>query len=210
MCDALIYLLDNIYIRLDTKLYRQIVSIPMGTICVPLVADLFLFCYGRDFMTSFSDIKQAEIIEAFKSTSRYLDKLLNIDNPYFEGMVNRFYPPELQLNKANTLIPKHLHLSISNGFVSSKIYDKRDDFDFDIVNFPFLDGDIPRSTSYGVNISQLIRFARVSSHVVDFNARNKSLAAKLLQKGYRYHKLRQTFTNFIADTMNWFLNSMLD
>ena len=81
-----------------------------------------------------------------------------------------------------------LHLSISNGFVSSKIYDKRDDFDFDIVNFPFLDGDVPRSTSYGVYISQLIR---VSSHVADFNAHNKSLTAKLLQQ-----KLRKTFSKF--------------
>ena len=97
-----------------------------------------------------------------------------------------------------------LHLSISNGFVSSKIYDKRDDFDFDIVNFLFLDGDVPRSTSYGVYISQLIRFARVSSHVADFNARNKSLTAKGLKQGYRYHKLRLS-PNFIADTMNWFL-----
>ena len=60
----------------------------------------------------------------------------------------------------------------------------------------FLDGDVPRSTSYGVYISQLIRFARVSSHVVDFNARNKSLTAKLLQQGYRYHKLRKTFSKF--------------
>ena len=70
-----IYLLDNIYIRFGTKLYRQIVGIPMGTNCAPLVADLFLFCYERDFMTSLSDVKQAEIIEAFKSTSRYLDDL---------------------------------------------------------------------------------------------------------------------------------------
>ena len=144
-------------------------------------------------MTSLSDVKQAEIIEAFKSTSKYLDDLLNIDNPYFEGMVNRIYPPELQLNKANTSDTEapflDLHLSISNGFVSSKIYDKRDDFDFDIVNFSFLDGDVPRSTSYGVYISQIIRFARVSSHVADFNARNRSLTAKLLQRGYRYHKL---------------------
>ena len=90
-------------------------------------------------------------------------------------MVNRIYPPELQLNKANisdTEAPfLDLYLSISNGFVSSKIYDKRDDFDFDIhvVNFPFLDGEVPRSTSYGVYISQLIRFARVTSHVADFN-----------------------------------------
>ena len=142
-------------------------------------------------MTSLSDVKQAEIIEAFKSASRYLDDLLNIDNPYFEGMVNRIYPPELQLNKANTSDTEalflDLHLSISNGFVSTKIYDKRDDFHFDIVNFPFLDGDVRHSTSYGVNFS-LIRFARVSSHVADFKVRNKSLTARLLQQGYRYHK----------------------
>ena len=74
----------------------------MGTNCALLVADLFLFCCERDFMMSLSDVKQAEIIEAFKSTSRYLDDLLNIDNLYFEGMVNRIYPTELQLNKANT------------------------------------------------------------------------------------------------------------
>ena len=151
VCEALIYLLDNIYIRFGTKLYRQIVGIPMGINSAPLVADLFLFCYERDFMTSLSDVKQAEIIEAFKSTSKYLDDLLHIDNPYFEGMVNRIYPPELQLNKANTSDTEapflDLHFSISNGFVSSKIYDKRDDFNFDIVNFPFLDGDVPRSTS---------------------------------------------------------------
>ena len=134
-----------------------------------------------------------DVIEAFNSTSRYLDDLLNIDNPYFEGMVNQIYPPELQLNKANisdTEAPiLDLHLSVANGFVSSKIYDKRDDFDFDIVNFPFLDGDVPRRASYGVYISQLIRFARVCNHVTYFNARNKCLTAKLLQQGYRYHHL---------------------
>ena len=199
VCEALIYLLDNIYIRFGTKLYRQIVGIPMGTNCAPLVADLFLFCYERDFMMSLSDVKQAEIIAGFKSTSRYLDDLLNIDSPYFEDMVNRIYPPELQLNKANTSdteAPFWIYLSISNGFVSSTIYDKHDDFDFDIVNFPFLDGDVPRFTFYGVYISQLIRFARVSSHVADFNARNKSLTAKLLQQRYRYHKFRKTFSKF--------------
>ena len=117
-----------------------------------------------------------------------------IDNPYFVGMVNRIYPPELQLKKANTSDTEapllDLHLSVSNGFVSSKIYDKRDDFDFDVVNVPFLDGDAPRSTSYGVYISQIIRCARVCSHVADFNARNKSLTAKLrktFSKFYRRH-----------------------
>ena len=81
----------------------------------------------------------------------------------------------------------YLHLSISNGFVSSKLLDKRDDFDFDIVNLPFLYGDVPRRPSYGVYISQLIRFARVCSHVDDFNIRYQCLTAKLLKQGYRYH-----------------------
>ena len=89
-----------------------------------------------------------------------------------------------------------LHLSISNGFANTKIYDKRDDFDFDIVTFPFLDGDVPPSTSYGVYISQLIRFARVSSHVHDFRTRNKVLTAKLLRQEYRYHKIRKAFSKF--------------
>ena len=135
VCEALIYLLDNIYTRFDIKF----VGIPMDTNCAPLVANLFLFCYERDFMISLSDVKQAETIKVFKSTSRYLGDLLNMDNPYFEGMVNRIYPLELQLNKANisdTEAPVlDFHLSILKGFVSSKIYDKRDDFDFDIVKF---------------------------------------------------------------------------
>ena len=128
------------------------------------------------------------------------DSIFNIDNPYFEGMVNQIIPPELQLNKAYTADTEapflDLHLSISNGFVSSKIYDKRDDFDFDIVNFPFLDGDVPRRPSYGVYISQLIRFAQVCSHVDDFNTRNKCLTAKLLKQGYRHHKVRKAFSKF--------------
>ena len=100
--DALVYLLDNMFIRFGTKLYRQTIGIPMGTNCAPLVADLFLFCYERDFMKSLSRENQADIIEAFNSTSRYLDDLLNIDNIYFDKMVDRIYPTELQLNRANS------------------------------------------------------------------------------------------------------------
>ena len=132
--DALTFLLDNIFMRFGTKLYRQVVWIPMDTYCAPLVADLFLFCHERDFMMSFLD----------------------------------------------------LHLFISNDIVSTKIYDQRDDFDFEIVNCPFLDGDVTRSTSYGVYISQLIRFARASSDV----------AQKLLKQGYKHHKLGKTFSKF--------------
>ena len=110
-------------------------------------------------MSSLSDNNQTDIIEAFNSTSRYLDDLLNINNPNFEQMVGQIYPTELQLNKANSSNTEHaeapfldLNSSIANGKVSSKIYDKRDDFNFEIVNVPFLNGDVPRSPSYGVYI----------------------------------------------------------
>ena len=170
----------------------------MGTYCAPLVADLFLFGYKRDLMMSFSDDKQADVIDAFNTTFRYLDDILNINNVYFDNIVSQIYPSELHLNKANTSDTKaaflDLHLSISNDIVSTII--NYNDFDFEIVNFPFLDGDVPRSTSYGVYISQLIRFARASSYVADFNTRNKFLTQKLLKQGYRYHKLHKTFSKF--------------
>ena len=139
--DALTFLLDNIFIRFGTKLYRQVVGIPMGTNCAPLVADLFLFCYERDFMMSLSDDKQANVIDAFKTTSRYLDDILNINNVYFDNIVSQINHSELQLNKANTSDTEaaflDLLLAISNDTVFTKIYDKQDDFDFEIVNFPF-------------------------------------------------------------------------
>ena len=148
----------------------------MGTHCAPRVADLILFCYEGDFMLSLSDNNQTDIIKILNSTSRYLDVLLTIINPYFEYMVGQIYPTELQLDKANSADKEaswlNLDLSITNGIVSSKIYDKRDGLNFEIVNFPFLDGDVLRSPSYGVYISQLIRFARVYSNAGDVNNRN--------------------------------------
>ena len=127
MYDALTFLLDNIFIQFGTNLYRQVVGTPMGTDCAPLVADLFLFCYERDFMMSLSENKQADVIDAFNTTSRYLDDILNIINVYFDNMVSQIYPSELQLNKVNTSNTEaailDLHLSISDDIVSTKIYD---------------------------------------------------------------------------------------
>ena len=116
-------------------------------------------------------------------------------------LILTIYPSELlQLNKANTSNTEaaflELNLSISNDIVSTKTYDKHDDFDFEIANFLFLDGDVPRSTSYGVFISQLIRFARASSYITDFNTRNKLLTQKLLKQGYWYHNFPKTFSKF--------------
>ena len=170
------------------------------TNCAPLVRDLFLYCYERDFMLSLKSDTQADIIEAFNNTSRYLDDIFNIDNPFFDTLFPFIYPKELCLNKTNESNISapflDLDLSISNGIISSKIYDKRDDFNFDIVNYQHLDGDVPRAISYGVYISQLIRFARACSSVEDFHIRNRTITEKLLKQGYRYNKLRNTFSKF--------------
>ena len=154
-------------------------------------------------MMSLSDDKQADIIDAFDTTSIYLDNNLNINNVYFDNMVSQIYPSEVQLIKTNSSDTEDafldFHLSISNDIVSTKIYDKRDDysltiFDFEIVNYQLLDGDVPSSTSNRVYISQLIRFARASDHVSDLNTCSKLLTQKLLKQGYWYHKLRITFS----------------
>ena len=97
----------------------------MDTNCAPLVADLFQFCYERDFMMSLSDDKQADVIDAFNTTSKYLDDILNNNNVYFDNMVSQIYPLELQLNKANTSDNEvaflDLHLSISNDIFLPKL-----------------------------------------------------------------------------------------
>ena len=121
-------------------------------------------------MVPLSDDKQADIIDAFNTTSRYWNEILNI-NVYFDNMVSQIYPSESNLIKLIPLIPKprfRLAFVHSNDIVSTKIC-------FEIVNFPILDDDVPSSTSYGVYISQLISFARASNHVTDFNTHNKLL-----------------------------------
>ena len=118
------FFMDIIFIGFGTKLHRVVFWIPTGTNCAPLVADLFMFCYEGDFMMSLSDDKQADIIDAFNTTPRYVGDILNINNVYFDNMVSQTYPSELQIYKANTSDTEaaflDLHLSISNDIVSTK------------------------------------------------------------------------------------------
>ena len=95
-------MLDSIFIQCGTNLYRQVGGIPMDTNWASPVADLFLFCYERDFMMSLSDHKQADIIDAFNTTSRYFDDILNINNVYFGNIISQIYHSELKRNTANT------------------------------------------------------------------------------------------------------------
>ena len=193
--------------RFGTKLYRQTTGIPIGTNCAPLVADLFLFCYERDFMKYLSRENQADIIEAFNSTSRYLDDLLNTDNIYFDQMMDRIYPTELHLNRANSSDTEapfmDLNVCISNGTVSTKIYDKRDDFDFDIVNFLFWMAMSPGVPHMDYTYLNLLDSPELLQILMTFTTVIKPLLPNFLGRVIVILNFVRRFRNFIADTVPW-------
>ena len=118
------------------------------------------------------------------------------DLSWFTGVIYYFKRNVLLISAINQADEKYLKYLVIGSDVHTSVYDKRDDFGFPIVNFPWLSGDVPRLPSYGVYISQLVRFARCCTSVSDFNSKNLQLTSKLLTQGYRYHKLRKTFGKF--------------
>ena len=180
--------------------YEQRVGIPISTNCGPLIADLILYCYERDFMSDLQKSKRFDLIDMFNDASRYLDDIFTINNPEFEKHIPDIYPAEHQLNKTNTSDKEtsflDLNIKVIGSDIHTSVYDKRDDFVFPIVNFQWLSGDFPRLPSYGIHISHLVRFARCCTSVLDFHSKNLKITSKLLTQGYRYHKLRKTFGKF--------------
>ena len=124
--------MENIYVQFDCMVYQQIVGIPMGTNCAPLIADLFLYCYERDFMSSLKKSKRFDFIDKFNDTSRNLDDIFTIDNLAFAEHIPDIYPRELQLNKANTSDTEtsflDLDIKVIGSNIHTSIYDKRDDW----------------------------------------------------------------------------------
>ena len=180
LCEAFTFLMENIYVQFEGMVYQQIVEIPMGTNCAPLTANLFLFWYEKEFMSNLHKSKHYDLIDMFNDNSLYIDDIFTIDNPEFDKHIPDIYPTELQLNKANTsdketsFLDLNTSIKVIGSDVHTSIYDKRDDFSFPIVSFPWLSGDVPKLLSYGVYISLLIRFARCCASVSDFHSKNKS------------------------------------
>ena len=143
--------MENIYVQFDGMVYQQIVGIPMDTNCAPLIADLFLYCNERDFMSDLHNSKRFDLIDMSNDTSRYLDDIFTIDNPEFDKHISDIYPAELQLNKANTSDKEtsflDLNIKVIGGGIHTSVYDKRDEFGSPIVDFPWLSVDVPRLPS---------------------------------------------------------------
>ena len=173
------FLIDNIFVSFGGTLFQQVVGIPMGTNCAPLLADLLKL------------VKDKKIHEAraFNFTYRYIDDVLSINNSRFAEFLPLIYPPELKVKETTDTTSSasffNLYLEFDDsGQLSTKIYDKRDDFNFKIINLPNMCSNIPASPVYGVYISQLIRYARASGNYSDFLKRHLHLRNRLLDQGY--------------------------
>ena len=195
------FLVDNIFVVFAGKVFQQIVGIPMGTNCAPLLADIFLYSYEAEFIQSLLSTGRKQLASRFNFTYRYIDDVLSINNPEFENYLGQMYPVELEIKdttESNTSA-SYLDLLLSigrDGQLHTSIYDKRDDFNFHITNFPFLSSNIPTSPAYGVFISQLIRYARACSSYGCFILRATRLSNKLLEQGYVKERLKSSLRKF--------------
>ena len=190
------YLIDNIYVEFGNTLHRQTIGIPMGMCCAPLLANLFLMSYEYDFMGSLAKEKNVHL-NLFNSTFRYIDDLISLNNIVFERYIDKIYPQELSITKEtqSDMAASYLDLfiSVQDGKFHTKLYDKRDDFSFNIVNYPYpVASNIPEKPAYGVYASRIICFARNCDHFTDFSERHIGLCTSLLKQGYKYGLLCKT------------------
>ena len=171
----------------------------MGTYCSPLLVDLFLYSYESEFLQKLVKEKKIHEAKAFNFTYRYIDDVLSINNSRFAEFLPLIYPPKLEVNETTDTASSasFLDLYLEFGQLSTKFFDKRDDFNFEIINFPNMCSNIPASPAYGVYISQLIRYARASSNFSDFLKRHLHLRNRLQDQGYEKIRLIRSLKKFI-------------
>ena len=161
------FIVDNIFVVFGGKVFQQIVGILMGTNCAPLLADIFLYSYEAEFIQSLLSTGKKKLASQFNFPYRYIDDVLSINNPDFANYLGQMYPAEFEIKDTTESNTSASYLDLllsmeSGGQLRTSLYDKRDDFNFHITNFPFLSSNIPSSPAYGF-FSQLIRYARACS-----------------------------------------------
>ena len=195
------WLIDNIFVTFGDKIFRQKSGIPMGTECAPFLANLFLYSYEYEWIDKQRLLKNRHLLKCFKICGRYIDDLFLVNN--FDQMkkyMSDIYPKELELvpdGLDGMTVPfLDLLLSIKDGVISSSIFDKRDAYDFPIVNFPILSGNIPALSSYGVFAGEAVRYARACTHFHDFRTRVLILVTKLKKQFFTSRLLTRTWLKF--------------
>jgi hypothetical protein len=169
----------------------------MGTNCAPLLAGLFLYSYEADFIKMLLKKNEKKLARSFNFTFRYIDDVLSLNNSKFGDFVDCTYSIELEIkdttdtNRSASYIDLHLKID-SEGRLRTKLYDKKDDFNFPIVNFPFKCSNIPAAPACGVYIFQLIRYSRASASYQDLFDKGLLLTRKLLNQGFLLVKLKSS------------------
>ena len=195
------WLISNSFVTFGEKCFRQVIGIPMGTDCAPYLANLFLFALENRWIMKQISLKKFHLVKKFRTCARYIDDLLLVNNDdTMMKIMTEIYPKELILvpDDSDGLSTPFLDLQISivDGIISSSIFDKRDNFDFPIINFPTLSGNIPNKSSYGVFIGECVRYARGCSFLPDIKSRVLCLTTKLLKQGFSRKGLRNAWSRF--------------
>ena len=202
MLEILEFILDNIFVKCGKDLYKQVIGIPIGLDSGQDIANLLLFSYESDYVEKLSK-ENLTLARKFSLNFRYIDDLFVGNFPDFREHIYKIYPRVLEIkpesNNPMEVAFLDLRLKCNNFRVSFSIYDKRDDFNFSIVNFPFIDSCIPKKSALGVFFSQLIRYARLNSTFQGFRDRTKQLKEKLLNQGYYDKELRRIALRFFRD-----------
>jgi hypothetical protein len=196
------FLIDNIFVSFGGTLFQQVVGIPMDTNCAPLLVDLFLYSYESEFLQKLVKDKKIHEARAFNFTYRYIDDVLSINNSRFAEFLPLIYTPELEIKETTDTASSASFLDLylefdDNGQLSTKIYDKRDDFNFKTIIFPNMCSNILASPAYGVYISQLIR---ASSNYSDFLKRHLYLRNRLLDQAMKRFALFDRLKSLYSDT----------
>ena len=195
------WLIDNIFVILGDRCFQQKIGIPMGTDCAPFLANIFLFVCEFQWIDKQRKLNKTDLLKKFMGCGRYIDDLFMINNDQvMDSHMSAIYPKELKLipdkSAGNEVTFLDLRLIIEDSKIYSYIYDKRDCFSFSIVNFPVPSGNIPKNSSYGVFIGELVRYARGCTYFKHFRDRTLLLIEKLQKQFYTLKSLKKTWVKF--------------
>ena len=205
----MLFILENIYVRFGNKVAKQKIGIPIGLDSGQDIANLLLYFYESEYILQLSRVNLLEA-KRFCNCYRYIDDLFAADFPNFSNHLARIYPQELTLTKSNNDNSKvdYLDLKITseNNRLTFNVYDKRDAFNFEVVNFPYLDSCIPRKPALGIYYGQLLRYARICTKYIDFYSRARLLSRRLMRQGYKYEELKKLTKRFFKEKGDLLVN----
>ena len=200
------FIIDNSYIIFNGQVYRQIIGIPMGVSCAPHMANIFLHVSEYEFVDDLVTVNRVDDAALLTNLFRYQDDCIvfeDLDSDgenFFENNFSSIYPSSMELKNTNvgprSCTYLDLYISIYRGKYNFRSYDKRRDFNFEVINYPYLNSNIPKNPSYGVFISQLVRLVKINCNIRYFKNDVTALVNKFIDQGFNKQLLVSKFKQF--------------